>query len=260
MTDPRTISYTREEHVGWIRMGQPDAMTLMSGPLMSEIRAALQTATADPEVRVLVLIGQGRTFIAGADLRFIRDASSEEFLEFNRENQSLAAELIGFERPTIAAVNGHALGGGLEIALACDIRVCATTARLGFPEVAVALLHSTGSSYLLPRMVGLARAKELTLTGRIIDAGEAVRIGLATNAVPPDMVEQVARETALSIAEKAPVAVAWTKRIFDVGAHSDLSAALSLEAVGNRACSETEDRVEGARAFFDKRAPVYRGR
>ena len=81
MTDPRTISYTREEHVGWIRMGQPDAMTLMSGPLMSEIRAALQTATADPEVRVLVLIGQGRTFIAGADLRFIRDASSEEFLE-----------------------------------------------------------------------------------------------------------------------------------------------------------------------------------
>jgi len=260
MTEMETLTYSCQDHVAWVRMGKPGAMTLMTVELMRDLRTAFKLAGADADVRVLVLIGEGNAFIAGAHLGFVRDASSAEFAAFNRENQALAAEMLAFARPTIAAVNGHALGGGLEIAVACDLRVCSASARLGFPEVSVALLHSTGSSYLLPRLVGLGRAKELTLTGRLVDPTEAMTIGLVTQVVAAADLENAVSSMAASIASKAPVAVAWAKHIFDVGARVDVASALAIEGIGNRACFDTEDRREGARAFFEKRTPVYEGR
>ena len=260
MTTMETLTYTREDNVAWVRMGKPQAMTLMTVELMRDLRAALSLAAADPDIRVLVIIGEGPAFVAGAHLGFVRDATSDQFAEFNRENQSLAAEMLAFTRPIIGGVNGHALGGGLEIALACDLRVCSASARLGFPEVSVALLHSTGSSYLLPRLIGLGRAKELTLTGRLVDPVEALSIGLVTQVVASDTLEEAVTAMATSIAHHAPVAVAWAKHIFDVGARIDVASALAIEAIGNRACFDTEDRHEGAQAFFEKRPPVYHGR
>lgn len=257
--DAPPVRFELVDTVAWIRIGSQGELTLMSVPSMAQVREAVDQALGEESARVIVIAGEGTSFVAGADLAFIRSATEAEFRAFNRENQWLAYKLITCEKPTIAAINGHALGGGLEIALACDLRVCSAQAKIGFPEVSVGLLHSTGSSYLLPRLIGLARAKYLTLTGRILSAREALSYGLVDEVAERDQLEQAVSALASTIAAKAPVAVSWTKRIFDLGASTNLETALEVEAVGNRACFATQDRIEGANAFFEKRAPEFRG-
>jgi len=168
--------------------------------------------------------------------------------------------LADLPMPTIAAIEGHALGGGLELALGCDIRIASERARLGLPEVHLAVIPGAGGTQRLPRVVGHARAREMILTGRVVDAGEAARIGLVHEVVPPG--EAVARATAIGeeIAARGPLAVREAKRLIDAATEVDLDAGLAAELDASDRIFATEDMLEGAKAFFGKRDPDYRGR
>ena len=162
--------------------------------------------------------------------------------------------------PTIAAIEGNALGGGLEIALACDLRVASETAKLGLPEVRLAVIPGAGGTQRLPRVVGTAKAKELILTGAVLDAGEALRIGLVNRVVPAGTAVAAAREIGEEIAQRGPLAVREAKRLLDAAAHTDLETGLALELEASVRVFATDDAGEGAASFLEKRTPTYKGR
>jgi enoyl-CoA hydratase len=212
-------------------------------------------------VRVVVVTGSGdRAFSAGSDVKgFESHARVAGRAHFERE-EAVTKRLADLPMPTIAAIDANALGGGLELALACDIRVVSESARLGLPEVRLAVTPGAGGTQRLPRAVGVARAKELTLTGRIIDAHEAERIGLVSRAVPPGQARVVADEIAAEIAQRGPLAVREAKRLIDRSVELDMESGLAAEVEASQRVFSSEDMLEGARAFFEKRQPSYRGR
>lgn len=236
-------------------------LNLVSHQLTLELRAALGQLAAAAGVRAVVVAGTGeRAFCAGSDIHefeSLRGRVAEEKLLLEKLVYRQLAEL---PMPTIAAIEGDALGGGLELALCCDLRLAAETARLGMPEVRLAVLPGSGGTQRLPRIVGLARAKELILTGRIVDAAEAERIGLINRVVAPGAALAEARTIATEIADRGPLAVREAKRLIDRALDVKLDAGLAAELEASERIFSTEDMVEGAQAFLAKRPPVYEGR
>jgi enoyl-CoA hydratase/carnithine racemase len=237
-------------------------LNLVTGELLADLDAALaQLETQAPgDVRAVVVSGRGdRAFSVGSDVKgFEAHRGPEGRARFELEAR-IAQRLAGLPMPTIAAIEGNALGGGLEIALCCDLRVASETARLGLPEVRLAVTPSTGGTQRLPRIVSEARAKELLLTGRVITAAEAERIGLVNEVVPAG--EAVARARAIGeeIAERGPLAVREVKRLIDGALDRDLAAGHAAEVEASVRIFATDDLLEGARSFLAKREPQYRG-
>jgi enoyl-CoA hydratase/carnithine racemase len=209
---------------------------------------------------VVVVTGAGnRAFSAGSDVRgFESHTGAAGRPHFERE-EAVFSRLAQLPMPTIAAIEANALGGGLEMALACDIRVASERASLGLPEVRLAVTPGAGGTQRLPRVVGLARAKELALTGRVIDAREAERIGLVSRVVPAGQALATADEIAAEICQRGPLAVREVKRLIDASAELDLDAGLAAEIDASERVFNSADMLEGARAFLDKRPPTYRG-
>jgi enoyl-CoA hydratase len=238
-------------------------LNLLSEEVISALEQALATlAQSEPgEVRAVVVSGAGdRAFSAGSDVKaFEKHAGVAGREHFEREEAAMS-RLARLPMPTIAAIEGNALGGGLELALACDIRVASDTAKLGLPEVRLGVTPGAGGTQRLPRVVGIGRAKELTLTGRIIDAAEAERIGLVSRVVPAGRAHTVALEIANEIAQRGPLAVREVKRLIDQSADLDLDAGIAAEIAASERVFGSDDMLEGARAFFEKRPPAYRGR
>ncbi|HSL75822.1 MAG TPA: enoyl-CoA hydratase-related protein [Candidatus Limnocylindrales bacterium] len=238
-------------------------LNLVTGGLLGQLDAALaRLEETDPgEVRAVVVTGRGdRAFSVGSNVKEFEDhRASGGRARFELEAR-VAQRLAGLPMPTIAAIEGSALGGGLEIALCCDLRVASERARLGLPEVRLAVTPSTGGTQRLPRIVGLARAKELLLTGRILTAHEAERIGLVNEVVPAG--EAVARARAIGeeIAERGPLAVREVKRLVDDALDRDLVEGHAAEIESSVRIFATDDLLEGARSFVEKRQPQYRGR
>ena len=238
-------------------------LNLVTGGLLGQLDAALaRLEETDPgEVRAVVVTGRGdRAFSVGSNVKEFEDhRASGGRARFELEAR-VAQRLAGLPMPTIAAIEGSALGGGLEIALCCDLRVASERARLGLPEVRLAVTPSTGGTQRLPRIVGLARAKELLLTGRILTAHEAERIGLVNEVVPAG--EAVARARAIGeeIAERGPLAVREGKRLVDDALDRDLVEGHAAEIESSVRIFATDDLLEGARSFVEKRQPQYRGR
>jgi enoyl-CoA hydratase/carnithine racemase len=238
-------------------------LNLVTRELLDELAAALATlaAAAPGDVRALVVTGRGdRAFSAGShvgEFEAQRGPGGRERLALEEQVSSALASL---PMPTIAAVEGNALGGGLELALCCDLRIASSRARFGLPEVRLAVTPGSGGTQRLPRAVGAARAKELILTGRIIDAAEALRIGLVHEVVPSG--EALARADAIAaeIAERGPLAVREAKRLIDASLDVALETGLAAELEASIRIFASDDLAEGARAFLDKRPPVYRGR
>ncbi|OGO56492.1 MAG: hypothetical protein A2V85_03915, partial [Chloroflexi bacterium RBG_16_72_14] len=228
-----------------------------------ELREALAVLEAAPagEVRALVVSGRGeRAFCAGShvgEFEAQRGPGGRARLE---AEQRTWHQLAGLPMPTIAAIEGNALGGGLELALCCDLRVASERAKLGLPEVRLAVIPGSGGTQRLPRIVGEARAKELILTGRVVDAAEAERIGLVHRVVAAGEAVAAARAIGEEIAARGPLAVREAKRLIDAAADLDLEAGLAAELDASVRIFATQDLVEGAGAFFDKRDPEYRGR
>jgi enoyl-CoA hydratase/carnithine racemase len=238
-------------------------LNLITRALLDELGEALTllAATTPGDVRAVVLTGNGdRAFSAGShvgEFEAQRGTAGRDRLELEERVSRQLAEL---PMPTIAAIEGNALGGGLELALACDLRIASARARLGLPEVRLAVTPGAGGTQRLPRIVGLARAKELILTGRILDADEAGRIGLVNEVVPVGEARTRADEVAEEIAARGPLAVREVKRLLDAAMDVDLDTGLAAELDASERIFATDDMLEGASAFFEKRDPIYRGR
>jgi len=256
----RDILLAVDGGVALLTLNRPQVMNALGVNLCDEVLAALGVLRADRAVRALILTGAGdRVFCAGADLKERRAMTEQQVRAHNRKIARIPMELEQAEFPTIAALNGHALGGGCELALACDLRIAAETATLGQPEVALGIIPAAGGTQRLPRLIGRARAKELIFTGRRIDARAAERIGLVNAVAPAGQAVAQARALAAAIARNAPLAVRGAKQAIAVGLESGLQAGLALEALIQFGLYATQDWAEGLAAFNEKRPPVYRG-
>lgn len=255
------IEYKKEGRIAIFTISRPEALNSMNVQGLRELGKAMADFRDDPEAWAGVITGAGdRAFCAGADIKDMLP-----FLKENLPDRPWAfpdTPMRGLElwKPLIAAINGMALGGGLEIALACDIRIASEKARLGLPEVTLGLIPGWGGTQRLPRMVPWCKAAELIFTGKLIDAQEAYRIGLVNTVVPPEAVLTTAKDLANAICQAGPLAVRAAKEAMVKGASLSLEDGLALENALEGYVTHTEDFIEGTTAFVQKRKPVYKGK
>jgi len=254
---PHVLCQTKEPLM-LITLARPEKLNALTMEMVHEIREGFQRAAEDPSVRAVILTGGEKVFCSGADIRIEQSSTPLEFRQFVEQIQGITRDIQALDKMVIAAVGGYALGGGAEIALACDLRVFSESATLGFPEVGLGLTITSGASYLLPRMIGLGRAKEMVLLGRRIDAAEAQALGLANRVVPPQALLSTAEELASQVAAMPPHAVAAQKRLLNSGAEGSLEAMLRQETEAIAAAINTGDAQEGMSAFLEKRSPNFR--
>lgn len=259
LPDFEYLRYEVKENIAWVTFTRPKALNALAADVLTEIAEVTEVIAEDPEVKVAIFTGEGKAFVAGADISEI-NALKDVFIgrEYSLGGQEVMNHIAALPVPTIAAINGYALGGGLELALACDLRVAAAGAKLGLPEVGLGLIPGFGGTQRLPRLIGGAgRALDLILTGRHVAAEEALQLGLV-NRVADDVVAAAA-ELAGQIMKNSPVALALAKEAVARGIDVPLPEALEIEAdLFGMACT-TYDMREGTTAFLEKRAPEFKG-
>jgi enoyl-CoA hydratase len=243
-----------------ITLDRPKALNALNTATLAELESAFETASRDASTRDVLLTGAGgRAFAAGADIRELAAIAPEEGRAFSLRGQAIFRRIETLGKPVIACIQGFALGGGCELAMACTLRIAADDARFGQPEVKLGIIAGYGGTQRLPRLVGRGRALKLLLTGAVIDAQEALRIGLVEEVVPAAELMSRVEALALEIAANAPLAVAETLHAVDEGLPLSLDLALLREAARFGNIGATADKAEGARAFLDKRPPVWKG-
>ena len=255
-----TIIYQSRGGIAEIRLNRPERLNAVTQQLYDELNAALGAAEADSEVRVLLLTGEGRAFCVGADLKAHKAGRTAfDRRQYLRGEQIVCRRLMLLSKPVVAAVNGFALGAGAEMAIAADFMLMAESAQIGLPEISIGNYLGGGVTYLLPRLVGLAKARELVFLGERIKGEEAVRIGLANRVLPDDGFLDGAREFAQRVASKAPFSMQLAKEQLNMAAERTLDAALTAELEGMMFVGTTQDWQEGIDAFAEKRTPVFKG-
>jgi enoyl-CoA hydratase len=245
--------------VGLIKLNRPQALNALSSPLIEDLNAALEAFESDPDIGAIVLTGSDKAFAAGADIKAMSDADPAGADLLVAHAHRLGDLLEASRLPVIAAVHGFALGGGFELALACDFIYAARGATVGFPEVGLGVIPGMGGTQRMVQRIGVARARELIYTGRLIDADSAARIGLVNEVVEPAELLPRARAVAAEIAARAPLAVAAAKRALRRGADLALDDGIALERRLFASLFATHDQKEGMRAFLEKRAPSWTG-
>ncbi|MGW5718730.1 enoyl-CoA hydratase/isomerase family protein [Amycolatopsis sp. NPDC003865] len=252
------LTTTRDAGVATIRIDRPPA-NAVNPALIAEFLEVLPPLVEDPDVRCLVITGTGKFFVAGADIAVMRDLSDANQAEMRGwiEVQRL---LERAPKPVIAAMNGHALGGGAELSLACDLRILSATASFGFPEIALGLFPGAGGSQRLPRLVGPHRAKRLMIDGTRLTAQQALESGLVDRVVDPGLFDAAVAEEAQLLAAKPTAAIGILKRVVDEGYGLSIEDALLREEKGVAELTRTADAAEGLQAFLDKRSPRFTGR
>lgn len=244
--------------IGLITINRPEVRNALNREAWALLAQAFAALDADESVAVIVVIGSGeKAFVAGADLNTLKVRSAVQ--TFDGEIPAAVASIEQVTKPTIAAINGFAFGGGLELALACDIRICSKNAKLGQTEINVGILPGAGGTQRLSRMVGLAKAKELIFTGRAISADEAEKIGLVNRVVEHEELQKVVMDMAKEIAAKSLITLKVAKQVINLGANTDLAAGLALERMGQSFIFGTHDHLEGINAFLEKRKPEFKG-
>lgn len=269
MTEPtlpplETLRYEVRENVAIVTLNRPERMNTLGGSMKPDLaRAILQYARDDPQVGAVLLTGAGdRAFCAGADIkeRAGNQMRGTDYFFAQRATHQLFRNIETFEKPVIAAINGVALGGGLELALCCDIRIASDDARFGLPEVKLGVIPAAGGTQRLPRLIGAARTKELVFTSDLIDAETALRYGIVTQVLPQQELMPAALALAQRIAAQPPLAVRFAKQAIDRGLQTDLDSGLEFERYAAAMIVDSDDRKEGMRAFVEKRKPVFTGR
>ncbi len=256
----KTIIVRKEKPIAWIILNRPDKLNAINPTMIQELSQALDELEDDKDVRVVILTGAGRAFSAGADVTAFAAVTPIEIAKFSRRFQELTLKMQFYTKPIIVAIKGYALGGGLEIAMSGDIRIASEDAMLGQPEINLGFIPGAGGTQRLPRLVGPARAKELIMTGDMIPAREAEKMGLVNRVVPPELLEREARSLAMKLAEKPPLALMAAKYAVDYGMESNLWSGLALEAYLFGILFSTEDVIEGVTAFLEKRRPKFKGK
>jgi enoyl-CoA hydratase len=255
------VQSERRGEVALLTLSRPEQLNALSSRMLGALAARVAEVAADPALRAVIVTGSGRAFAAGADIAEMQRMTAQEALAFSRLGHDTFAALEALPVPVIAAVNGFALGGGLELALACDWIYAARRARLGQPEVNLALIPGFGGTSRLPRRVGPGWARELVLTGEPVGAETAERIGLVNRVFEDEAaLLEGALATAQALAKKGPLALARAKRVLHEGQDADLRVAHALEQQAFAALFASEDRDEGLAAFVEKREPRFRGR
>ena len=252
----------RENSIAIVTVNRPDKRNALNRDVRRELRAILEEVKADPSIKVLVITGAGdKAFIAGSDIEQLKEMSPLDLDRFAATlGQQLYTDIENLDIPVIAMINGFALGGGLELALACDMRIAAEGARLGQPEILLGIIPAGGGTQRLTRLVGAAQAKEMIYTGDMIDATEAARIGLVNKMVPAEELRSTVMELARKIAAKSGVAVKLAKKAINKGANGPLELGLAYEVALECLAFTSEDHAEGLGAFLEKRSPQFKDR
>ena len=250
----------KTDKIALLRINRPEAMNSLDAVMLHEIDQAVDLVAADPEVEVILFTGEGKAFVAGADIAAMSTMEEKDGMALGILGQQVFRKIETLDKPTIAVVNGFALGGGCELAMACDMRIASTRAKFGQPEVGLGITPGFSGTQRLPRLVGKAKACELILTGDIIQAEEAARIGLVNKVVPPEELMEEAMALAGRILKNAPLAVQFSNRAIKSGLETDLDTGIGLEAELFAQCFSTEDQKEGMKAFLEKRKPFFQGR
>ena len=251
-----------DDDIATVRLNRPRVLNALNQAMWAELVDAIQSLAQDSRIRAAIIIGEGRAFCVGADLKetaWRDEIQAETRARIERNQQQLAREMVRAPVPIIAAINGYALGGGVEIALAADLRIAAEGAQFGFPETTIGRFISGGASLLLPRIVGLSQAKRLVYTGEHIDAARALNIGLVDEIAPAAELEKRARTLAKTIAGNAPVSVSLAKKVFNRVALAELESALALETEALIATYSTEDNEAGVAAFAEREKAEFSG-
>ncbi len=261
MTDFQNIKSEKRNHIAYITIDRPKVLNALNMATMQEIKQAFADAKQDAEVRVVILTGAGeKAFVAGADIGELSQHTPVSAKEYTHHGQAIIDSIENLGKPVITCINGFALGGGCEIAMACTMRLASENAKLGQPEVKLGLMPGYGGTQRLPRLVGKGIAMQLVLTGEMISAQEAHRIGLVNEVVPAAELIPRAEAIAAKIVANAPLAVHYTMEAVNRGYDLTLADGLFLEATLFGVCCSTEDKNEGTKAFLEKRPAQFKGK
>ncbi|MGE4589203.1 MAG: enoyl-CoA hydratase-related protein [Acidaminococcaceae bacterium] len=261
MSEFQNLNLNIDDGIAIIEINRPKALNALNYETLQELDCCISAIKADSEVAVLIITGGGeRSFVAGADIVEMAPMSAIEGRDFGRYAQEVFAKVEDLPQPVIAAVNGFALGGGCELACACDFRYAADSAKFGQPEVGLGITPGFGGTQRLPRLVGTGIGKELIYTGKIIDAQEALRIGLVNKVLPAGELLDAVKQVAEKIKSNAKVAVQLAKIAVNRGIHADVRTGVAYEGEVFGLCFSTDDQKEGMKAFAEKRKAVFKGK
>lgn len=249
----QTVRYEKQDNIGIATINRPEALNALNSQVISDLEALIGEVEKDTELRAFILTGEGRSFVAGADIGEQKPMDVAQGRKWGQRGSALFRRIEKLEIPTIAAVNGFALGGGCELAMSCDIRICSDNAMFGQPEVGLGITPGFSGTQRLPRRVGAAKAKELIFSGKVISAEEAKAIGLANEVYPLEQLMDAAIAMAKSFTVNAPIAVKYSKACIDRGMQMDIDDGIALENELFAMCFATEDQKEGMSAFLEKR-------
>ncbi len=256
----KNINYQVKDSIGTIKINRPEAMNSLNYETLEELSMVFQEIANDTDVRSIIVTGEGKAFVAGADIAAMSKMSAAEGREMMKKGHQLMNFMEAIEKPIIAAVNGFALGGGCELALACDFRIASERAKFGQPEVNLGIIPGFGGTQRLPRLVGKSRGKLMIMTGDMVGAKEAMEIGLCDKVVTPEELITEAEALAKKIMSKAPLAIGVAKTVINIGYDLDMKSATALEMEGFTGPFASDDKKEGMEAFLNKRDSDFKGK
>lgn len=258
MSNLNFVKFEKKGNIGYVIINRPESLNALNQQVLEQIKEVFCNIENDDEVKAVILTGEGRSFVAGADIAQMKEQTSLEGREFIVYGQSVMNMIEQFNKPVIAAVNGFALGGGCELAMAADIRIASSKAKFGQPEVGLGIIPGFGGTQRLARLVGKGNANLLIYTADIINAEEAYRIGLVQKVVQPDELMLECENIVKKIIAKAPIAIKMAKKSINNGLNTDIHTGVNYEAEAFATCFATDDRIEGMTAFLDKRQADFK--
>ncbi len=251
---------TREDGIGIVTINRPGVLNALNIEVFTELYTMFTEIENDPDIRVVILTGSGKAFVAGVDIREMKDNDSVSIERFIKIARRAGDAVYALRKPVIAAINGYAFGGGNELALACDLRIASEQAQFGQQEINLGIIPGGGAIQRLTRLVGMTKAKELVYCGDVIDARTALEIGFINKVVPQEKLMDEARALARKLLGKSSLALSYAKQAFHTGADMDLAAGMDLDERYFARCFDTEDQKEGMKAFVERRKPEFRNR
>lgn len=256
----QNVLYEKRGQIAYVTINRPKTLNALNCDVLNELIYLIKDINADSDVRVVILTGADRSFVAGADISQMQKLTTEEGREMTRLGQECMSLIEKTTKPVIAAVNGFALGGGCELAMSCDFIIASEKAKFSQPEVNLGIIPGFGGTQRLPRLIGKNMAKYLIMTGEMLNAQQAYEIGIVQKVVPADKLLDTATEIAHTIIEKAPIAIRMAKLAVNNGINMDLTSAIEYEAEAYTVSFTSEDRVEGMTAFVEKRPADFKGK